>query len=41
MRRLVQLGLAASKYWKLWQMDVKSAFLDEELDREIYMEQPK
>ena len=22
-------------------MDVKSAFLDEELDREIYMEQPK
>lgn len=32
----VLLALAASKSWKLWQMDVKNAFLYRELDREIY-----
>ena len=37
----VMIALAASKSWKLWQMDVKDAFLHGELDREIYMEQPK
>ena len=34
-------ALAASKSWKLWQMDVKNAFCNGELDREIYMEQPQ
>ena len=37
----VLLALAASKSWKLWQMDVKKAFLHGELDRQIYMEQPQ
>jgi hypothetical protein len=35
----VLLALAANKDWNLWQMDVKIAFLHEELDREIYMNQ--
>ncbi|CAN1187372.1 Retrovirus-related Pol polyprotein from transposon TNT 1-94 [Linum perenne] len=37
----VLLALSASKGWKLWQMDVKNAFLHGELDRQIYMEQPQ
>lgn len=37
----VFLALAASKDWKFWQMDVKNAFLHRELDRKIYMIQPK
>ncbi|XP_058071232.1 uncharacterized mitochondrial protein AtMg00810-like [Magnolia sinica] len=36
----VLLALAASKSWKLWQMDVKNAFLHGEIDQDIYMEQP-
>lgn len=34
------ISLAASKGWKLWQLDVKNAFLYGELDRDIFMEQP-
>lgn len=34
------LTLAASFRWKLWQLDVKNAFLYGELDKEIFMEQP-
>ena len=35
----VLLALAACKSWKLWQMDVKNAFLHGELDKDIKMEQ--
>lgn len=34
------LALAASKEWKLWQIDVKNVFLHGELDQKIYMNQP-
>jgi len=34
------LALAALHDWKLWQLDVKNAFLYGELDKDIYMEQP-
>ena len=37
--RLV-LSLAASQGWRVFQMDVKSAFLHGDLHEEIYMEQP-
>ncbi|KAK3119631.1 hypothetical protein QOZ80_9AG0673040 [Eleusine coracana subsp. coracana] len=37
----VLLALTACKSWKLWQMDVKNAFLHGELDKDIYMEQPR
>ena len=36
----VVLALAAQKKWKLYQMDVKSAFLNGELKEEIYVAQP-
>ncbi|KAJ7951749.1 Retrovirus-related Pol polyprotein from transposon TNT 1-94 [Quillaja saponaria] len=35
------ISLAAHKGWKLWQLDVKNAFLYGDLDREIFMEQPQ
>ena len=37
----VLLTLAGCKSWKLWQMDVKNVFLHGELDKDIYMEQPR
>ncbi|CAM8917129.1 unnamed protein product [Rhodiola kirilowii] len=33
------LALVANKSWKLWQMDVKNAFLHGDLDKVIFMEQ--
>ena len=37
----ILLALATSHTWKLWQMDVKNAFLHGKLDRDIFMDQPK
>jgi len=33
--------VAAQKKWKLFQLDVKSTFLNGKLDEEIYVEQPR
>ena len=35
------LALAAQKGWKIYQLDVKSAFLNGYLEEEIFREQPK
>jgi hypothetical protein len=35
------LALSAQKNWKVYQLDVKSAFLNEYLQEEIFIEQPK
>jgi hypothetical protein len=35
------LAIAASKGWEVHQMDVKNAFLHDDLSKEIYMEQPQ
>ena len=35
------ISLACKEGWKLHQMDVTTAFLNSELDQEIYMRQPK
>ena len=39
MRTLV--ALAAQKSWKLYQLDVKSAFLNGVLEEEVYVDQPE
>ena len=33
--------VAAQKKWKIFQLDIKSAFLNGKLDEEIYVEQPQ
>ena len=35
------LSLAALHKWKLWQMDVNNAFLNGQLEEEVYMKQPE
>jgi hypothetical protein len=35
------LAYAASKKFKVYQMDVKSGFFNGELEEEVYIEQPK
>ncbi|CAJ2638092.1 unnamed protein product [Trifolium pratense] len=35
------IALAAQKGWNLYQLDVKSAFLNEELKEEVYVQQPQ
>ena len=35
------IAMAAQKGWSLYQLDVKSAFLNGELKEEIYVEQPQ
>lgn len=35
------IALALHKSWKIFQLDVKSAFLHGELNEDIYVEQPK
>ena len=37
----VVIAMAASKGWELQQMDVKNAFLNGDLQEEVYMEKPK
>ena len=37
----ILLSMAASLDYEIWQMDVKIAFLNDNLDEEIYMSQPK
>ena len=43
MPKSIRILLAIATYYDydIWQMDVKTAFLNGSLDKEIYMEQPK
>jgi hypothetical protein len=36
----LMISLAAQHRWKIYQLDVKSAFLNDFLEEEIYVEQP-
>lgn len=35
------IALAAHKNWPIFQLDIKSAFLNSEIEEEVYVEQPK
>ena len=35
------IALAATMGWKLYQMDVKTTFLNGEIEEEVYIEQPE
>jgi hypothetical protein len=35
------ITLAAKKQWTIYQLDVKSIFLHEELNEEVFVEQPQ
>ena len=37
----ILLAIAASLDYKIWQMDVKTAFLNGSLEEDIYMQQPE
>ena len=37
----ILLSIAAALDYEIWQMDVKTAFLNENLDKRIYTQQPK
>ena len=37
----ILLVVVATLNYEIWQMDVKTAFLNEELEEDIYMQQPK
>ena len=37
----IVIAIVAMKGWKLWQMDMKNAFLNGLLQEEVYMQQPK
>jgi len=37
----IVLALSTAQGWKFFQLDIKSAFLNEDLDVEIFMNQPE